>query len=340
MKFEEKYPDAEKTDQFEFEYSFVTKDAKLGFCSVCGDMTRWVDTRLEKHICSEECGGKAWKQASESNPEKVQENEEKAKEELSAAAKCEDAFKDIIMIVRDQLEYVKIAVESIRMFTKNYKLWIWDNDSGQETKQYLQELLIEYNEACQSGDIDWEIEVWHADSNKGFIGPNNSIAEATTGDYIIPINSDTKVFEHWDTAMIAHLKNNPNVRQVGYWGGHLDSDGRGFGGDNGYNVDYIPGWCFAISRETYDEFGLFNKQLRFAYCEDADLSLRLKEAGHQIYALHIPLVHHFQNKTIKTVRKEGEVDVEATFEYNHKYIKQRWSDYLKNGRVLIKEGLK
>ena len=162
------------------------------------------------------------------------------------------------------------------------------------------------------------------------------MAEIGTGDYIIPLNSDTKVFEQWDTAMLAHLQNNSNVKQVGYWGGHLGSDGRGFGGDNGANVDYIPGWCFCISRNTFNEFGLFNKQLRFAYCEDADLSLRLKEAGHDIYALHAPLVYHYQNKTINEVEKEGEIDIRSTFEHNHKYIQSRWQNYLENDRVLLK----
>ena len=75
--------------------------------------------------------------------------------------------------------------------------------------------------------------------------------------------------------------------------------------------------------------------MKFAYCEDTDLSLRLKEAGHKIYALYAPLVHHYQNKTIKTVEKEGEVDVRASFEHNHEYIKLRWSHYLENDRVML-----
>jgi GT2 family glycosyltransferase len=80
---------------------------------------------------------------------------------------------------------------------------------------------------------------------------------------------------------------------------------------------------------------LFSKQLKFAYCEDADLCLRLKEAGHKIYALHAPLVHHHGNKTIKSVYDKGEVDVEASFEANHEYMKLRWKDYLKNDRVMV-----
>jgi GT2 family glycosyltransferase len=137
--------------------------------------------------------------------------------------------------------------------------------------------------------------------------------------------------------MISFLKNNKDFAQVGYWGGHLDNTGRGFGGSNGHDIDYVPGWCFCISRDTYKEFGLFSDELKFAYFEDSDYSLRLKEAGKKIYALYAPLVHHYQNKTVKTVEKEGTVNLRESFEHNHNYVQIRWKDYLENNRVMAKK---
>jgi GT2 family glycosyltransferase len=136
--------------------------------------------------------------------------------------------------------------------------------------------------------------------------------------------------------MMGLMKQHEDVAQVGYWGGHLSEDGRGFGGSNGFDIDYVPGWCFCIKRETYNEHKLFSDKLKFAYCEDSDFSLRLKEAGKRIYALHTPLVHHYQNKTVVAVEKEGSLDLRATFEYNHKYIKERWKYYLANERIMLK----
>lgn len=335
MKFEQKYPDCLLSNRFEFENSYVTKDVRLGECIICGSFTRWIDGRLQKPVCSEECCGSFWK--SQKNTEFRHQQSEVVRKsselELSLAHISKPAWKDIIIIVRDQLPYLKMCIESVRKYTKDYTLYIWDNNSGKETKDYLEEIQKEH---VLSEDKDWDIEVWSSEENQGFIKPNNRLVREGNGEYIILLNSDTKVFENWDKAMIGWLQNNPEVAQVGYWGGHLGADGRGFGGDNGYDVDYIPGWCFCIERETYKNHGLFDQDnLSFAYCEDADFSLRLQEAGKKIYALHIPLVYHYQNKTIQVVRNE--MDVLSTFNKNHEYMYVRWKNYLDTQRVFARK---
>ena len=326
MKFEQKYPDAKINDKFEFEYTYVSKK-NLGACVVCESFTRWANED-NRHVCSEECGGKL------NHLSHKQDDYKKAVEtELAFASVAREATKDIIIVVHDQLDYVKNCIESVRKHTENYTLYIWDNASNAETMQYLEDLQEEH----ATGDFGWDIEVWRFETNVGFIKPNNQLAQIGTGEYIILLNSDTEVSQNWDTTMIGWLQQNPNVSQVGYWGGHLGPDGRGFGGDNGYEVDYISGSCFCISRETYNKHGLFDQDnLNFAYCEDADFSLRLLESGEQIYALHIGLVEHFQNKTIQAVKDEGCIDVRATFEDNHKYIRSRWGQYLSTQRVLVR----
>ena len=340
MKFEIKYPEAKASDRFEFEYSYVTRTPKLGFCRWCSAATKWIDVLFDQYVCSEECGGAMWKQyrADEdvkSPFETFEDHFQHVKEDMVWPERAENKWKDILIVVRDQLDYFKECIESIQEHSTLYNLLIWDNASGQDTKDYITALMRRHHEEQPE---DWKIEVVNSKSNAGFIEPNNALAECATGDYIILINSDCKVFKGWDTAMLGFLQGNPEVKQVGYWGGHLSDEGRGFGGSNGWDIDYVPGWCFCISKETYEEFGLFNKQLHFAYCEDADLSLRLQEVGHKVYALYTPLVHHYQNKTIKTVEKEGEVDVRASFKHNHEYIKLRWSDYLKKNRVMVRKG--
>lgn len=337
MKFEQKYPDSNSLDRFEFEYSYVTRTPKLGFCRWCNSMTRWIDVLFTVPVCSEECGGEMWKnyrddQKKNSTYDKLEQHFGQVKNEMVYIEDVQDAWKDILIVVRDQLDYFKQCIESIQEHSTKYNLLIWDNDSRPDTKEYIQNLMTRWHDEKPD---DWTIEVVTSDKNVGFNEPNNALAEGATGEYMILINSDCKVFEGWDRAMLGFLQKNPDVKQVGFWGGHLDATGRGFGGENGHDIDYIPGWCFCISKDTYKEFGLFNKQLKFAYCEDTDLSLRLKEAGYKIYALYAPLVHHYQNKTIKVVEKEGEVDVRASFKHNHEYIKLRWAHYLENDRVMI-----
>jgi hypothetical protein len=338
MKFENKHTDAKSNERFEFEYSFVTKTPKLGQCRWCNSYTRWIDVLFQVNVCSEECDSTMWQhyindQKKDGTYENFENHFAKVKEELKLGQKCKEIWKDIIIVVRNQLDYFRECIESIQANSTNYHLYIWDNASDQNTVNYIEKLVLSYNLTKPS---NWNITHIRSDANIGFIQPNNELASLGDSPYLVLLNSDTKVFENWDNTMVAFLEENPEVAQVGYWGGFLDSTGRGFGGSNGFEIDYVPGWCCCISRETYEKFGLFDEKLKFAYCEDSDFSLRLKESGKKIYSLYAPLVHHYQNKTVKEVEKEGTLDLRATFDHNHSYFKERWKDYLKEGRVMLR----
>lgn len=331
MKFEHKYPDASIFDKFEFEdHSYVIKSKKLGKCKYCNAYTKWFDVKTDFNVCSEECNSSIW-----SKIKKIELDTVKRSEELLLPEGVND-WKDILIVVKDQLSYFEECIESLMHHTNNYHLYIWDNGSKSNVDDYIQKLISK----CDLENDNWKITTIRSETNTGFIYPNNELVAIGESPYIILLNSDTRVFKNWDTTMIGFLKNNPDVAQVGYWGGYLGPDGKGFGGSNGWDVDYIPGWCFCINRQTYDQFGLFSDKLRFAYCEDSDFSLRLKESGKKIYALHSLLVHHHENKTVEEVRKEGIIDMRLTFEGNHAYMRDRWKDYLSNKRILLNESSK
>lgn len=342
MKFEQKYLDSKPEDRFEFEYSYVTKTPKLGQCRWCNSFTKWIDVLFQVNVCSEECNSNMWNhykndQIKNGTYENFENHFNKVKEELKLSNNNKKTWKDIIIVVKDQLEYVKDCIDSIKNTTTNYHLYIWDNASKKETADYLEQLVSSYNPNLH---LDWSITTVRCEKNVGFIHPNNELAAMSSSPYIVLLNSDTKVFQNWDSTMIAFLEQNPDFAQVGFWGGHLDPDGRGFGGSNGEEIDYVPGWCFCISRETYKQFGLFDDSLKFAYCEDSDFSLRLKQSGKKIYALYTPLVHHYQNKTVKEVEQQGELDLRASFDHNHQQFKKRWKGYLESDRVMVRRAAK
>jgi GT2 family glycosyltransferase len=233
------------------------------------------------------------------------------RQELLTASAYEVAHKDILIVVHNQLVYLKNCVESIRQHTEDYKLYVWDNASNEETKDWL---------ADQK-----DITVLRSRENLGFIVPNNRMAAISQSPYLIFLNSDTLVYPGWEKAMIAFLQR--GFSQVGYMGGYLDHQGFGAAFGFGSKCDYISGWCFAIPRTIYQRFGLFDEEnLDFAYCEDADLSLRLREAGLTIHALHLGLVYHYQNKTITEVAKVR--DCSKSIAANHLYLQKRWKRFL------------
>jgi GT2 family glycosyltransferase len=233
---------------------------------------------------------------------------------------------DIFMVVRDQPEYVRHCIESIRQNTSSYHLYLWDNGSQEPTANYLKQVVAEAK--CPQN-----VTLHREEENKGFLIPNNRLAEMSEVDpaeWMIFINSDCYVHEGWDRAMTSWLENNSNAAQVGYAGGYLDHTGRGVRGGLGGGVDYISGSCFCISRDTYKEFGLFDEEnLQFAYCEDSDFSMRLREAGRGIYALHLPLVIHYGNKTsIPVMQEDQERRIAGFIGANHAYLQRKWAKFL------------
>lgn len=241
---------------------------------------------------------------------------DKIREELVLADLGKGVQKDILLVVHNELPYVQLAIESVLSHTKDYTLHIWDNGSDKPTADYLNKI--------SENDL---VRLYRSEDNKGFIIPNNEMAARCEAPYLILLNSDTKVYPYWDTAMIGWLKQYPEVAQVGYLGGYLDKMGKGVKFGFGGKIDYISGYCFCISRETYQQFGLFDAEnLTFAYCEDSDFSMRLREAGKQIYSLYARLVHHYENKTIKNVLKK--LDLREILLNNCTFIQKRWSFYL------------
>lgn len=243
------------------------------------------------------------------------------KKELMAGFVCQDAMKDILIVVKDQLEYIENCIESLYKWTdSNFNLFIWDNNSDSDTADYLYRL---------SKDMA-NVYLYRSETNEGFIKPNNRLAEKTTSPYIILLNSDTEVKQNWDKTMLGLLQQNPNLGAVGYGGCSLDERFDGGKVAFGSKIDYIAGWSICIGREIYNKFGLFDEvNLEFAYCEDADFCLRLKEAGLEIYAINVELVNHYENKTIKSVQtEEFKQFFRERLEKNREYCLKRWSSIL------------
>lgn len=229
--------------------------------------------------------------------------------ELIVTQNYKPVAKDILIVTYNQFDCLKNCIQSIRDNTEGeYNIYVWHNGGNKETNNWLQ--------------FQSDIRLTQSQSNVGFIISNNHLIAQGDSPYVILLNDDTIVHPDWDKAMIAHLQQNKKVDQVGYIGGFLDENAKGCRFGWGKKVDYIPGWCFAISRETYQEFGLFDEAFKFAYCEDADLSLRLTAAKRSIYALHLGLVDHLENQTIKNL--PDDFNNRTTFEGNHELLKKRW----------------
>ena len=110
-----------------------------------------------------------------------------------------------------------------------------------------------------------------------------------------------------------HPFENPKMAQVGLKGTPCWLDWNGMGhrleefGALGKltRADYVETSCMMGRTDAVRECGeLFDPAYRFAYCEDSDLSLRLRSRGHEI--AHIPLhVEHIGGVTLQDASTTG-----------------------------------
>lgn len=151
--------------------------------------------------------------------------------------------------------------------------------------------------------------------NLGFLLNCNAAAEIATGDYLVMLNNDVIVLPGWLDNLIEPLTRESGIGFVGSKlingdgslqeaGGIFWQDGSAWNyGRNSdaslpefnylKDVDYASGASIAIPRKIWDELGGFDPVFTPAYCEDADIAFRIREAGYRaVYHPHSVLVHH------------------------------------------------
>ena len=149
--------------------------------------------------------------------------------------------------------------------------------------------------------------------NVGFAAGVNRGIESAHGDYIVLLNNDTEVEQHWLKNLALAVKENPDVwiyasKLLNYYdrkiidtaGDALDlSLGPYKIGEYGPSENYrerhfIFGACGGggcYKRELFDRIGLFDEDF-FAYFEDVDLSFRANWAGYRCMLVPGAIIYH------------------------------------------------
>lgn len=184
-------------------------------------------------------------------------------------------------------------------------------------------------------------------SNEGFIGSCNRGAELARGEFLVFLNNDTAVQPGWLDALVSTFQAHPEAGLVGAKllygdgtlqeaGGILYKDGRG--GNYGRfdaaldprythvrEVDYCSGAAIAIRKELFEQLGRFDDRYRPAYYEDADLAMRVREAGYKVLYQPHSVVIHFEGITSGTSETGG---VKAYQVRNREVFLERWRERL------------
>ncbi len=211
----------------------------------------------------------------------------------------------IILLVKDALKYVKKCVESIALHTQNYELIIVDNGSGEQTKEYLENIdFIDYTLITN-------------DKNMGVSYGWNQGIKIAKHDLLCFINSDCVVTKEWVPRMVEGFDYAHNVGIVGpstcrtvkmqtipeSFGKYRIEDADAIDryadiAPKEFKVTRLTAFCWIVKREVFDRIGVFDyKRYGLAWHEDVDFTWRVAKAGYKQVWSTASYVHHFGGKT-------------------------------------------
>jgi len=183
--------------------------------------------------------------------------------------------------------------------------------------------------------------------NEGFIASCNRGASIAKGQFLVFLNNDTAVQPGWLDSLLGTFRTHTDAGLVGAKllypngmlqeaGGILYSDGRA--GNYGRfdaakdprytyvrDVDYCSGAALVIRKMLFEQLGRFDDRYRPAYYEDADLAMRVREAGLRVLYQPRSLVVHFEGITSGTSEAAGTKSYQVR---NREIFQRRWQHVL------------
>ena len=242
----------------------------------------------------------------------------------------------IIIPVYNQFHYTYNCLKSILENTIDdisYEIIIGDDCSNDFTKDILK--------------IVKGIAVIRNEKNLRFLLNCNNAANKAKGKYILFLNNDTQVQEHWLKPLVDLIESRENIGMVGSEllypdgmlqeaGGILWKDGSAWNFGNKQNpnaaefnyvkeADYISGACIMIKHDLWNEIGGFDKRFAPAYYEDTDLAFEVRKHGFKVMYQPLSKVVHFEGISNGTDTSNG---LKAYQVENAKKFYEKWKDVL------------
>lgn len=231
----------------------------------------------------------------------------------------------ISLLIYNQKVITKTCIDSILANTVGeYKLILVDNASNRDTALFLQEY------AASNPD---KIIYHRNDDNLGFMKAHNNVFRLHASDFFCVLNNDVVINEMGWNEKFQDAFTSPQVAIVGPMQRFCFINPQGIGGMRPPHIqqpDYIEGWCLFVKtdiikanlRDLFDE-----TYLNFAFCEDADLSLRIRQLGYEIKEVPVN-IQHMHNHTFKSERLL--INFKWHEENNRALLIRRWKHYLKH----------
>ena len=211
-----------------------------------------------------------------------------------------------------------------------------------------------------------EVHIIENKENVGFARANNLGLGIARGDYILLLNSDTRVIGDALVKLVRFLDHHPDVGVVSGRLVHPDFSDQGvarsfptpfnalFGrttllnrlfpnnrysrkylvsrvnkSDEPFEVDWVSGACLLVRKRVTEEVGILDENF-FMYWEDADLCFRIKQKGWKVFCVPKALVVHYEGKS-SHARISNRLIIEfnkSVYYYYRKHHIRRFYDFM------------
>jgi GT2 family glycosyltransferase/glycosyltransferase involved in cell wall biosynthesis len=245
----------------------------------------------------------------------------------------------IIIPIYGQLSYTLNCLESLFLQASQYsaEIIIIDDRSPDLSGDHLPAVRgIRYHLQPQNG---------------GFIKSCNAGGALARGRYVLMLNNDTRVVPGWLDAILDSFTLFPQAGLVGsklfYADGSLQEAGGiiwrngtcwNYGRNDDPNrpeysharqVDYISGCSICIPTDLWQALRGFDPLFTPAYCEDADICLRIAALGYEVWLQPQSRTVHYEGKTSGTDTGKGVKAYQVT---NTRKLYLRWRKSLEQRR--------
>lgn len=225
---------------------------------------------------------------------------------------------DIIIPTFNQENFTVKCLESLRAFTKDYRvIWV-DNGSTSESRQTVLNELKNHE----------YLSIW-LDKNYGFVKAVNLGLRNAKAEFVILQNNDTEVTEEWLDRLMVPFEKDPLVMATGpltdaegSWQGwknfkkmrmpdfpNLDESEKSqysaILGEKYKNVNLevkmLAFFCTVFRKKVFDELGLLDEVYGRGFCDDDDFCHRIRKNGAKVICVLSSFVFHHHRTTFKSM---------------------------------------
>jgi len=249
----------------------------------------------------------------------------------------EEPLVSIIILTKDNLEYLRACLASIERFTTDIpvEIIIVSNCVKKKTQDYLD----------SSG-----YKIIYRDDEFNFARYNNKGASIARGKYLVFLNDDTVVTPNWLKYPVEILEEDEEIGvcgvkvldykgQLSHMGIAINQPGDFFSSHPfaGYNPDIpfaneyrfvkaVSGVCLITSQEVFNSVGGFMTNYRGGYFEDLDFCLRVESTTDK-KVLYVPDSVIFHAGSISFSRLQNKMQI---FHEAERAFREQWSSLEEN----------